>query len=209
MRDFTDTCVILKVSDYRDDDRLAKVLTADNGLVTVHLRGVKKAKAKLKPYAQPFTVFNSRLLSGRGAFLTLIEPMLISDGFTLCADLRKFTAGSVAAEATVAAIGDEQAHSDIFVEFLKFVKAVEFNGDPYYQAAAYMCELMRLSGFYREYTKCDEPMTPVQMLGFAQRTGYINREESDLSRRALKYACSEFSKYFDVGLNSVNSIDLY
>ncbi len=209
MRDFTDTCVILKVNDYRDDDRLAKVLTAENGLVTVLLRGVKKAKAKLKPYAQPFTVFESRLIANRGTFLTLIEPMLISDGFSLCSDLKKFTAGSVAAEATALAIGDEQPHSDIFLEFLKFVKAAEFNGDPYYQAAAYMCALMKLSGFYREYTQTDEPKTPVQMLGQAQRTGYIIHEENDLSRRALKYACSEFFKYFDVGLNSVDSIDLY
>lgn len=209
MRDFTDTCVILKVSDYRDDDRLAKVLTADNGLVTVLLRGVKKAKAKLKPYAQPFTVFNSRLLSNRGAFLTLIEPMLISDGFSLCSDLKKYTAGSVAAEATIAAIGDEEAHSDIFVEFLKLVKAVDFNGDPYYQAAAYMCELMRLSGFYREYKASDEPKTPVQMLGLAQTTGYIKRDEDDLSRRALKYICAEFERSFDTGLKSLDSIDLY
>ena len=35
MRDFTDKCVVLKISDYRDDDRLAKVLTAENGMITV------------------------------------------------------------------------------------------------------------------------------------------------------------------------------
>lgn len=209
MREFTDNCIVLNVADYRDDDRLCKVLTADNGLVTVLFRGVKKAKAKLKPFAQPFTVFNSKLTSNRGAFLTAIEPMLISDGFTLCADLKAFAAANVAAEATVAAIGDDEPHGDIFVEFLKFVKAVEFNGDPYYQAAAYMAELMKLSGFYREYTKTDDPKTPVQMLGAAQTSGYIKREESDLSRRALKFACSEFQKYFDCGLKSVQSIDLY
>ncbi len=209
MRDFTDTCVILKVSDYRDNDRLAKVLTAEHGLVTVLLRGVKKAKAKLKPFAQVFTVFDARLTCNRGTFLTPIEPMLISDGFSLCADLRVFTAAAVAAEATVSALGDDEPHREVFVEFLKFLKSVEFDGDPYYQASVYMLSLLRLSGFYREYTYTPEPKTPVQMLSYAQRHGYMKREDCDLSRRALKYISSEFSRNFDCGLKSVDSIDLY
>ena len=114
MRDFVDKCVILKVNDYRDDDRLAKTLTAEHGLVSVLFKGVKKAKAKLKPFAQPFAVFDARLISGRGAFLTPVEPLLVNDGFSLCSDLRKFTASGVAAEATVAAIGDDEAHPLIF-----------------------------------------------------------------------------------------------
>ena len=209
MRDFTDTCIILKVDDYRDNDRLAKALTAEHGLVTVILRGVKKAKAKLKPFAQAFTVFDARLTNSRGVFFTPIDPMLISDGFSLCADLRAFTAASVAAEATVASIGDDEQHKEVFVEFLKFLKSVEFDGDPYYQASVYMLSLLRLSGFYREYAYTPEPKTPVQMLSYAQRHGYIKRSDDDLSRRALKYISSEFMHNFECGLKSVESIDLY
>lgn len=216
MRDFSDKCIVLKISDYRDDDKLCKVLTAENGLLTVILRGVKKAKAKLKPFAQPFAVFDTRLVSGRGAFLTPVEPMMISDGFSLCSDLTVFTAASVAAEATAIALGaDDESHTDVFVEFLKLIKALEFDGDPYYQASVYMCALLRLSGFYREYACAvgGIPKTPVQMLGFAQKTGYKNTDASDdmkdLSRRALKYISSEFERNFDMGLKSVDSIDLY
>lgn len=209
MRDFSDNCVVLKIKDYRDDDRLANVFTAEHGLVTVLFRGVKKGKAKLKPFAQPFTVFSSRLTSTRGAYLTAIEPMLISDGFTLCADLRVFTAASVAAEATVASLGDEDPHPDVYIEFLKFLSAAEFNGDPYYQAAVYMLRLLELSGFYREYAYEDAPASPVRLLGYAQRIGYEKRADDDLSRRALKFISSEFQKRFDIGLKSVQSIDLY
>ena len=138
MTDFTDKCVTLKISDYRENDRLAKVLTAEHGMVTVLLRGVKKAKAKLKPFAQCFAVFDTRLTSNKGAFLTPVEPMLIQDGFSLCADLKVFTAASVAAEATELALGDDEPHTDVFIEFLKLIKALRFDGDPYYQAAAYM-----------------------------------------------------------------------
>lgn len=214
MRDFSDKCIVLKISDYRDDDKLAKVLTAENGMVTIVLRGVKKAKAKLKPFAQPFAVFDTRLISGRGAFLTPVEPMLISDGFSLCADLMVFTAASVAAEATTVALGsDDEPHTDVFVEFLKLIKALEFDGSPYYQASVYFCELLKLSGFYREFPYVAEPKTPVQMLGYAQKNGYRKESEigdyADLSRRALKYITSEFERNFDAGLKSVDSIDLY
>lgn len=209
MRDFTDKCIVLRISDYRDDDRLADVLTAANGLVSVHFRGVKKAKAKLKPFAQCFAVFDARLMSARGRFLTPIEPMLIQDGFGLCSDLKIFTAASVAAEATVKSICDVEPHTDMFVEFLRLVQALQSGGDPYHNAAAYMCELLKLSGFYREYTYSDDPKTPIQLLGYAQRHGYEAREPSDLARRALKYACAEFSRNFDTGLKSVDSVDLY
>ena len=208
MRDFTDKCVVLKVSDYRDDDKLIKVLTAENGMQSVLLRGVKKAKAKLKPFAQPFACFDTRLVSGKGAFLTPVEPMLIADGFGLCSDLKVFTAASVAAEATVLAIGDDEPHADVFVEFLKLERALLF-GDPYYQAAVYMLKLLEYSGFYRRFNCDGEPKSPVQMLGYAQKTGYEQSEDRDLSRRALKYICSEFSHNFDVGIKSIDSIDLY
>ncbi len=210
MRDFTDNCIVLKISDYRDDDKLARVLTAENGMVSVLFRGVKKAKAKLKPFAQVFAVFNARLTSTKSAFLTPIEPMLIQDGFSLCADLKMFAAASVTAEATVSAIGDDEPHSDVFVAYLKLLKALQFDGDPFYSAAAYMCELLKLSGFYRAYSYDSEPKTPVQMLGYAQKHGYEKRCATDLSRRALKYACGEFSRYFDAPpLKSAESIDLY
>lgn len=209
MKDFTDKCIVLKVSDYRDDDRLARVLTAGNGAATVLLRGVKKAKAKLKPYAQAFAVFDARLVSGRGKFLTVVEPMLIQDGFSLCADLKVFAAASVAAEATDRALGDDEPHPQVFIEFLKLLKALQSGGEPYYQAATYMTKLLENSGFFREYTYDIEPKTPVQMLGYMQRNGYEQDADEDLSRRALKYVCGEFERNFDIGLKSKSSIDLY
>ncbi len=209
MIDYNDKCIALKVSDYRDDDRLVRVLTAEHGMASVLLRGVKKAKAKLKPFAQCFAVFDTRLTSARGAFLTPVEPMLIQDGFSLCADLKIFTAASVAAEATDLALGDDESHTDVFLEFLKLIKSLRSDGDPYYQAAVYMTRLLEISGFYKPYAYDDEPATPVRLLGYAQKHGHEKRNDADLSRRALKYICGEFERAFETGLKSAQSIDLY
>ena len=209
MIDYNDKCIALKVSDYRDDDRLVRVLTAEHGMASVLLRGVKKAKAKLTPFAQCFAVFDTRLTSARGAFLTPVEPMLIQDGFSLCADLKIFTAASVAAEATDLALGDDESHTDVFLEFLKLIKSLRSDGDPYYQAAVYMTRLLEISGFYKPYAYDDEPATPVRLLGYAQKHGHEKRNDADLSRRALKYICGEFERAFETGLKSAQSIDLY
>ena len=210
MTDFTDKCIVLKISDYRDDDKLAKVLTADHGMVTVLMKGVKKAKAKLKPFAQVFAVFDTRLLANRGTFLTIVDPLLIQDGFSLCADLKVFTAASVAAEATVAAIGDDEPHPMMFLEFLKLLKALIACESPYYLAAAYTVKLLALSGFFRDYGYTDAPKTPAQALGYAQKHGYDKAGiNPDLDRRALKFVCAEFERRFEIGLKSVDSIDLY
>ena len=208
MVDFSDKCVVLKVSDYRDNDKLAKVLTAGHGLVTVKLVGVKKAKAKLKPFAQEFSVFDTRL-TGRGAFLTPIEPLLIGDGFSLCTDLKVFTAASVAAEATVSSIGDDEPHPEVFLEFLKLISNLKPDCNPYYQAAVFMVRLMEYSGFFKQYAYSEAPTSPIQMLGYAQKTGYEISQDNDLSRRALKYISSEFERNFDCGLKSIGSVDLY
>lgn len=208
MIDISDKCIVLKVSDYRDNDKLASVLTAANGMVTVRLKGVKKANAKLKPFAQMFSVFDTRLV-GRGMFLTPVDPLLIQDGFSFCTDLKVFAAASVAAEATVLSVGDDEPHTELFVELLRLFAALGPNRDPYYQAAVFMVELLRLSGFYKEYTYTSEPKTPIQMLGYAQKTGYRAAPDNDLSRRALKYICSEFERNFEIGLKSLDSVDLY
>ncbi len=208
MTDISEKCIVLKVNDYRDDDRLAKVLTAESGMVTVLLRGVKKAKAKLKPFAQEFSVFDTRLVSNRGAFLTPIEPLLIQDGFSLCTDLKVFTAASIAAEATVAALGDDEPHPHVFLEMLRLLDTVA-DGNAYYKAAVYILRLLSMTGFHRDYASSDDPHSPVQLLGHAQKYGYDATVDEDLSRRALKYICREFEHNFDIGLKSSGSIDLY
>ena len=47
--------IILKLTDYKDADKLASVFAFDEGIITCKFTGVKKEKAKLKSAAQPFT----------------------------------------------------------------------------------------------------------------------------------------------------------
>lgn len=209
MTDYTDKCVALSTDDYKDDDRLVRALTAAHGLITVRMRGVKKQNAKLKPFAQPFCVFDARFVNAHGAFVTTVDPMLISDGFSVCADLKVFTAASLCAEATIASIGDDEPHTDVFLEFLRLLGALAPDCDAYYQAAVYMTRLLGFSGFYRDYPYAEVPLTPVQMLGRAARVGYDRHKDEDLSRRALKYISSEFERRFETGLKCKASIDLY
>ena len=46
--------LMLKSADYKENDKILTLLTAEKGKITAGIKGVRKAKAKLKFAAQPF-----------------------------------------------------------------------------------------------------------------------------------------------------------
>jgi len=60
--------IVLKASDYKDDDKLLRLYTLEQGKIGAVMRGVKKAKARLKIASQIFC-FGEYLLTGGEACL--------------------------------------------------------------------------------------------------------------------------------------------
>ena len=42
------TAILIRTYDYKDNDKRAELFSPDEGIVTVTMRGIKKANAKLK-----------------------------------------------------------------------------------------------------------------------------------------------------------------
>lgn len=71
--------VVVGAEDYREADRIVRILTPDRGVIRAVMRGVKKEKAKLKFAAMPFAFCEYSLMK-RGAYYTVktaspIEPV--------------------------------------------------------------------------------------------------------------------------------------
>ena len=64
--------VMLRASDYNENDKILTLLTAEKGKITAGIKGVKKAAAKLKFAAQPFC-FAEYVLSERGGRYTVVK----------------------------------------------------------------------------------------------------------------------------------------
>ncbi len=61
--------IVLRETEYKDNDKLLTVLTRDNGKVTVKARGVKSRTSKLKGACQLFTFSEFTLLDYQGRYV--------------------------------------------------------------------------------------------------------------------------------------------
>ena len=85
--------LVLRAVDYKENDKLLTLFTADRGKLTAVCRGVKKASAKLKFAAQPFC-FAEYVLAERAGRHTVISAFLHDGFYPLREDIQKFYAAS-------------------------------------------------------------------------------------------------------------------
>ena len=100
--------LMLRAADYKENDKILTLLTAERGKISAGIKGVKKAAAKLKFAAQPFC-FAEYVLSNRGGKYTVINASENESFYDLRTDINKFYAASAASEAANALTyeGDE------------------------------------------------------------------------------------------------------
>lgn len=206
--EIADKAIVLRVSDYREDDKIARALTAEHGVLPLILRGVKKPKAKLKFAAQPFAFFDAVFVLTKGGMYTPTDVSFEPSLFELCADMDMFSAASVCSEAVLCCTEEFAPESGLFVETLKGLSAILYDGDPYYAATCFLLNLLKLRGYENEYAPCDEPKNAAQYFGYIKHHGYQKREMTDEfnSLFALKSAAKLFSQKFDCALKSVKSL---
>lgn len=210
MIDYLDKALVISVRDYKDNDKLCRVLTLEHGKIDVKMTGVKKPAAKLKFAAQPFAFYSARFISGRGGYPTVTDVVSGESFYDICADVKLFAAASIAMQAADVVTEREEPDGELFIESLKCLRSVLYDGDPYYSAAVYILYLLKNCGFFRGYNgNVREPKTVVDLLAAAQTYGYTKSEYGDLSRRGLKYAVSELCLNADVKIPAVKSADVY
>ena len=81
--------IVLKNTDYKDNDKLINILCLEYGVITVRVRGVKKSGAKLAFAIQPFA-FVEFLLSKNGNFYTCINAISIDQFYELTSDFDNY-----------------------------------------------------------------------------------------------------------------------
>ena len=95
--EFKTDALLLRSVDYRDNDKMVTLLTADRGKIGAAMKGVKKAGAKLRFAAQPFC-FAEYVLTQKGEHCTVISASLYDSFFSLSEDVFCFYAASAVLE---------------------------------------------------------------------------------------------------------------
>ncbi|MGN1235778.1 MAG: DNA repair protein RecO [Christensenellaceae bacterium] len=113
--------LVLRSHEYRENDRLLTVLTADLGRITVTARGVRKADAKLRFAAQPFC-FAEFVLAEKAGRFTLTGAASYESFFPLWEDPDQYYAASAVAEIAYYVIPEEERLRAFFVETVKALR---------------------------------------------------------------------------------------
>ncbi len=140
------SAIALGAEDYKESDKLVRLLTPDFGVVRALMRGVKKEKAKLKFAAMPFAFCEYSLML-RGGFYTVKTASPIESLFGVTHSPDTFLVASVMLETAAEATGDTPA-PDLFVGLLEALKRLMYSGiEPYALGLSYVFGLLEKGGY--------------------------------------------------------------
>jgi DNA repair protein RecO (recombination protein O) len=140
------TAIVIKSTDYKENDKLVRLFTVDGGIVGAAMRGVKKAGAKLKFAAQPFAFCEYTLTESRG-FYTVTGAQPSESLYALAGDPDRYAAAALMCEAADSAVSALPSPA-LFVFMLKIFKEMIYqNADPYAAAALFLGGVLENAGY--------------------------------------------------------------
>lgn len=208
--DKTLTAILVKATDKGESDKLVRLFTAEEGLVDATMRGVRKAKAKLKFAAQPFAVCVYELSVKSGRY-TVTGATVTEDTYALCADPALLAIASVMAEITERSAASMDSGT-LFLMLLKSLKALMlYPSGGHAILIKFTQKLLSLSGFIKPPKKTDcTPDTPARVLSFlAYKTLAEAAAESLDGATAKRAALSLLATYERVYETPLNTKKVY
>ena len=149
--EFKTDALLLRATDYGENDKIVTLLTADRGKLTASAKGVKKAGAKLRFASQPFC-FAEYVLAQRGGRHTIVSAALHDGFYSLREDVNVFYAASCVPE-----VCDRLSYED--GESGKFLLAAvtalrEIGENPSFALVKFLTRALALAGYPVEAGDC-------------------------------------------------------
>lgn len=146
--------LVLKSTDYKDNDKILTLFTLQNGKVTAAVRGVKKAGAKLKFCAQPFC-FAEYVLAKKGERRTVISATNTDGFYALREDIEKYYAGCAVCEVCDTLLFEGIINEELFLYAVNALKNM-CDGDGAEELIKFMIKALSLSGYMLSLDACAE-----------------------------------------------------
>jgi len=152
--EFKTDALVLRASDYKENDRLLTLLTPSRGKLTAGIRGVKKPKAKLAFAAQPFC-FAEYVLAEKGGRHTVTAAYLYDGFFPLRNDIVRYYAACAALEIADALLVGDGANEPFFVALIETLKNLCYTeGDAAESLLSFSLAALRESGYMLDLDGC-------------------------------------------------------
>ena len=154
MNEIKSQAIVLSSTDYRDADKKLALFSVEHGLMFATIKGVKKPKAKLASFAQPFC-FAEYLLNKNGEFYTVINASSIENFFNLSGDFDKYIIGTAMLEFCRKVVNVNDPSLELFVLLLKSLKQLDMTqANPMVVLIKFLIDGLAIAGYKLKLDKC-------------------------------------------------------
>ena len=187
------SAVVFRAQQHGEYDKLLKLITKD-GVVSAIIKGVRRAKAKLKPCALPFAFFEYTAVK-KGDLYVVTGASQIEDLHGLSACPQKLTAGSIILESAAACFGS--GFDGHFIIMLKKLKDIIYGLNPFTPAIRFLQHMIHSGGYGYEYEKYNKIETPLQLLSYLHYSAEDGEFDEKLILKTLAKLIISFENIFE------------
>ncbi len=116
--------IVIKLTDYKEADKLATIFSLEQGVVVAKFTGVKKNNAKLKAVAQPFIFANFNVTTA-GNSITITQADILDDFKNIFSNYNKTMYGYIVLDIVRSILPNEKIEEDLFLLTLSTLKKIE------------------------------------------------------------------------------------
>lgn len=164
--------LMLRAVDYKENDKILTLLTAEMGKISAGIKGVKKAGAKLKFAAQPFC-FAEYILACRGDKYTVTQASECESFYDLRCDVQRFYAASAVCEAANALSFEGDGVAELFTPAVKTLSEM-CSGDHSDALIKFLLTALSVAGYplgLENCTECGSTLVSADKMRFDMNTG--------------------------------------
>lgn len=143
--------IVIRSVDYKENDKILTLLTADGGKTTMGIRGVRRSGAKLKFASEPFCFAEYVYSAGRDRN-TVISASLYDGFYPLRENLAKYYAACAVAE-VCNRIALSSDGGEMFFIAVEAIKGVCY-ADEKEALASFLLRALGYSGFSPDLSRC-------------------------------------------------------
>lgn len=150
--EYVTDALVLRGVDYKDNDKILTLFSAERGKFTAGIRGVRKNGAKLRFSAEPFA-FCEYVIAEKGARRTVTGATLHDGFYSLRTDIEKYYAACSIAEVCSIVLPEGLPGGGFFIDAVNAVKNVAY-ADEKLALVDFLLSALDFSGFRLDLSSC-------------------------------------------------------
>lgn len=146
--------IVLGGIDYKEKDKLVKLFTLEQGIVTVVFRGVKNANAKLKSAKEVFSFGDFILANGKFKIVTSAD--VIDSFYDITKDIKKYYAGCAMIDIIKTILPEGEISAGLFILTIKCLEMLAYQDVSIYNIInKFLIEVFTGFGYSLGVDKCN------------------------------------------------------